>query len=182
MSDISIKFNIISKNKMVSLALYDVPVADRDYDWWDARARDPHPLTEDEEEVIYGCGGLFYLRSYLKQRGPIAASMRSVSEKHYLMCKLGCICGRHPIPEDKIERDYMWWEDRARNPKPLTPEEEKIIFACGGLSSLRDYAEINGFDKVWSRTVSERCFLECKPGCICGRNKFCESDFSDSDF
>jgi hypothetical protein len=79
---------------MDTIALYNTPVENRDYGWWDLRARDSHPLTEEEEKVIYGCGGLSYLRSYMKDRGPIAASIRSVSEKHYYDCVFDCVCGR----------------------------------------------------------------------------------------
>ena len=153
---------------MVSLALYDVPVEDRDYDWWDLRARDPHRLTVEEEKVIYGCGGLSYLRSYMKECGPIAASIRTVSEKHYFDCVSDCVCGRHPSPSDD-KKDYNWWDARARDPTPLTTDEARVIWHCGGLSYLREYGENNGFDMVQGRSVSEKHFFDCEEGCVCGR-------------
>ncbi len=76
------------------LTLYNVPLEKRDYDWWDLRARESHPLTDDEKKVIYGCGGLTYLHQYMCKHGPSAVA-RSVSEKHYIDCIPGCICGRN---------------------------------------------------------------------------------------
>lgn len=67
----------------------------RDYEWWDQRARDETPLTEAEEKVIWGCGGLSYIRTYGQECGFGAAKIRTISEKHYFDCQPNCICGRH---------------------------------------------------------------------------------------
>ncbi len=134
----------------------------RTYEWWDERARDETPLTADEEAVIYSCGGLRYLRTYGRQNGFDKAKVRSVSEKHYFDCAPNCVCGRNQKP-------FEWWEERARDPTPLTPSEQAIIYSCGGLSYLHTYGLENGFEAVKYKTVSCKYYRDCNPGCICGR-------------
>ncbi len=72
--------------------------------------------------------------------------------------------------EDGKPIDYKWWDDRARNPKPLTPEEEKVIYSCGGLTYLRICGQERGFDTAKLRTVSEKHYIDCPDNCICGRH------------
>ncbi len=65
----------------------------KDYAWWEGRARNPFPLTVEEETVINTCGGLSYLRMVLRERGATHAMFRTVSNKNYELCPPDCICG-----------------------------------------------------------------------------------------
>ncbi len=73
----------------------DTSINTKDYTWWEGRARDSQPLTEEEKKVIYSCGGLSYIRTVLEERGPGAAMIRTISNKHYMDCPKNCICGRN---------------------------------------------------------------------------------------
>ncbi len=70
-----------------------------------------------------------------------------------------------------IVKDYTWWEQRARNPSPLTTEEESVINTCGGLSYLRMVLRERGPERAMFRTVSNKNFELCPPNCICGHGK-----------
>ncbi len=83
----------------------DNQLHENDCEWWHKRVVDPTPLTEYENKIIHGCGGLTYLYTYAKHKGFEAAQMRSVSEKHYYDCVRNCVCGRNYRTQEDDEDD-----------------------------------------------------------------------------
>ena len=154
------------------------------YDYWEHIARTKLVLTSEEKKVIYSCGGLSYLNTYLREcKDKKLALYRSVSEKNYLFCVKNCICGRNynldeDNQDDKFEnghdshdshdtKPFEWWEQRARDPRILSGEEATIINNCGGLSYIRHILDTRGIFECQMRTVSNKYYAECGSDCVC---------------
>jgi len=59
------------------------------------------------------------------------------------------------------------WENRMRNPEPLTQNEKNLINECSYLSRIRLFSENTEFNEYHNKVIHRSFTWNCNKNCIC---------------